>query len=109
MSERSRRRRPAANPAEREAQLITLAYDLVEQRLIEGTATSQETTTFIKMGSGREALERLRLENENLLMSAKREQMEALGRVEEKIDAAMDAMRRYSGNLTDEEMPYGPY
>ena len=32
--------RPAISPEARENQLIGLAYDLVEKRLLEGTATS---------------------------------------------------------------------
>ena len=36
--------RPALTPEARENQLIALATDLVEQRLLDGTASSQETT-----------------------------------------------------------------
>ena len=38
--------RPALTPEARQNQLIALATDLVEKRLIEGTASSQETTHF---------------------------------------------------------------
>ena len=41
--------RPALSPETRENQLISLAYDLVEERLLNGTATSQETTYFLKL------------------------------------------------------------
>ena len=37
----SRKMRPALTPEARENQLISLAVDLVEQRLIDGTASSQ--------------------------------------------------------------------
>lgn len=38
----SRQIRPALTPEARQNQLIALATDLVEKRLIEGTASSQE-------------------------------------------------------------------
>lgn len=43
-SSNNQRIRPALTPEARENQLISLAIDLVEQRLIDGTASSQETT-----------------------------------------------------------------
>lgn len=50
--------RPALTPEARENQLISLAVDLVEQRLLDGTASAQEVTHFLKLGSMREKLER---------------------------------------------------
>ena len=52
-----KKRRPALSPEARENQLIALAVDLVEQRLIDGTASSQETTHFLKLGSTKNQLE----------------------------------------------------
>ena len=62
--------RPALTPEAREGQLIALATDLVEQRLRDGTATSQEVVHFLRLGSMRERLEREKLENENILLGA---------------------------------------
>ena len=45
-SSTTKRIRPALTPEARQNQLISLAIDLVEKRLIEGTASSQETTQF---------------------------------------------------------------
>ena len=42
-----RKIRPAISPEARDNQLIALAYNLVEKRLLEGTASSQETTHFL--------------------------------------------------------------
>ena len=53
-----RRRSSATTREERENELINLAYDLVEQRMRDGTATAAETTHFLKLGSSREMLER---------------------------------------------------
>ena len=49
--------RPALTPEARENQLISLAIDLVEQRLIDGTASAQETTHFLKLASRKAKLE----------------------------------------------------
>ena len=60
--------RPALTPEARENQLISLAVDLVEKRLIEGTASSQETTHFLKLGSTKSKyeLEKLKAEYKEL-------------------------------------------
>ena len=59
-----RKPRPALTPEARENQLISMAYDLVEQRLLDGTATSQETTHFLKLGSTKARLEMEKLQKE---------------------------------------------
>ena len=63
--------RPALTPEARENQLISLAIDLVEQRLIDGTASAQETTHFLKLASRKAKLEAERAELENELIKAK--------------------------------------
>lgn len=95
--------RPALTPEAREGQMISLAMDLVEERLRNGTATSQETTHFLKLGSMREKLERERLKNENLLSQAKVEAMRSERRQEELYDRAIRAMQRYSGQYNEDE------
>lgn len=92
------KRRPAETADAREAQLIALAVDVVEQRLIDGTATSQETTHFLKLGSSRERLEQQRLEAEAKLAEAKVEAYASGQRVEELMTEAITAFRDYSGN-----------
>ena len=79
----SRKMRPALTPEARENQLIALAVDLVEQRLREGTASSQETTHFLKLGSMKNRLEMEKLEEENKLLKAKTESIQSQKRVEE--------------------------
>lgn len=98
----ARRRRPAATPEARENQLIALAYDLVEKRLIAGTASSQEVSHWLKMGSSREKLEQERLRNENQLTQAKIEAMAAHARIEEMYGRALEAMKSYSGQAPRE-------
>jgi hypothetical protein len=77
--------------------MISLAYDLVEKRMREGTATSQEVTHFLKLGSSREQLEQLKLTHENLLTQTRIEGMASQARVEELYRDALNAMRNYQG------------
>lgn len=94
----TKRPRPAVNPEARENQLISMAYDLVEQRLMDGTATSQETTHFLKLGSTKARLEMKKLEKESNLLDAKKEALDTSKRIEEAYSEALKAMRVYSGN-----------
>lgn len=95
--------RPATTPEGRENQLISLASDLAERQLREGTASSQVITHFLKMSSTREALEQERLQRENLLLSAKVDQLASAKRVEELYENALKAMRTYTGQQTEDE------
>jgi hypothetical protein len=94
----SRRSRPATTPEGRESQLISLAYDLVEKRIRQGTATSQETTHFLKLGSSRERLEQERLEHENELTAVKIAALASQQATEELYRDALNAMRTYAGH-----------
>lgn len=95
--------RPALTPEARENQLISLAVDLVEQRLLDGTASSQETTHFLKLGSMKNRLEMKKLEEENKLLQAKTEALQSAKKQEELFEEAIKAMRRYSGNGDPDE------
>lgn len=89
--------RPFMTPEGQENHLISLANNLVEQRLLDGTASSQEVTHFLKLGSTKEKLEREKLEEENKLLRAKTEALQSQKQVEVLYKEALDAMRRYSG------------
>ena len=97
-SDRSKKIRPALNPETRESQMISLAVDLAEKQLMEGTASSQVITHFLKLGSTKERLEKEKLEEENKLLKAKTESLQSAKRVEELYADAIAAMKRYSGN-----------
>ena len=90
-------RRPALTPEARENQMISLAVDLAEKQLIEGTASSQVITHFLKLATVREKLERERLAKENRLLDAKTESLQRDERIEEMYKNAINAMRRYGG------------
>lgn len=93
-------------PEGRENQLTALAFDLLEQRLRDGTATSQEVTTMIRYGSLRGRLEREILEEERQLKRAKTEAIERDKRIEALYADAIDAVKRYRGYSEEEEF-YG--
>lgn len=88
--------RPATTPEARENQLISLAYDLAEQQLRDGTASSQVITSFLKLGSSRDRLEKERIQMEVELMEAKREAMASAERTEQLMEDAINAFRSYS-------------
>lgn len=94
-------RRPATTDEGRESQLISLAADLAEKQLVEGTASSQVITHFLKLASTREKLEQERLQRENLLLSAKVDQIASAKRIEELYETALNAMRTYAGREVD--------
>lgn len=99
-----KRIRPALTPDARENQMIALAVDLAEKQLIEGTASSQVITHFLKLATSRERLEREKLEKENELLRAKTEAIESAKRVEELYSDALRAMRSYRGETDDEDI-----
>lgn len=92
-----RKIRPALTPEARENQLISLAIDRAEQQLLDGTASSQVITHYLKLGSTKERLEREKLERENELLRAKAESIQSAQRIEELYRNALDAMRSYRG------------
>lgn len=96
-SKPKRQSRPALTPEARENQLINEAYDLVEERLRDGTATSQETVHFLRLGSQKNQMEMEKLKKENQLLAAKTDALQSAKRVEELYADALAAMKSYSG------------
>ena len=102
-SEPAPRRRPGLTPEARENQLISLAVDLAEKQLMEGTASSQVITHYLKLGSTKERLEKEKLEEENKLLRARTEALQSAKKSEELFEEAIKAMRSYSGNGDPDE------
>lgn len=96
--------RPASTPEGRENQMISLAVDLAERQLREGTASAQVITHFLKLATTREQLEKEKLERENELLRAKTEALESAKRVEELYANALSAMKTYSGQSDDDDI-----
>ena len=98
--------RPALSPEARENQMIALAMDLVEQRLRDGTASSQETTHFLKAASNKHRLEMEKLRLENELTAAKTKAIGDAAEIKTLYEDALKAMRRYQGAGDEEEYEY---
>lgn len=82
----------------RENELIALAYDAVEKRIREGTASSAELVHFLKLGSSKERLEQEVLQSDRDLKQAKVSAIHAAETSDIAYQSAVEAMRRYSGN-----------
>lgn len=98
------RRRPATTPEGRENQLVSLAVELAEKQMREGTASAQVITHYLKLGSSREKLEQERLAQENELLRAKTEALVSQKDREEVYLNALNAMRSYKGQSGSEEV-----
>ena len=98
VSETERKSPPATTPEGREAQMISLAMDLAEKRMRNGTASAQEVTHFLKLGSLNAKIERDILEKQKDLITAKTESLRATRRVDELYAEAIAAIRAYGGN-----------
>lgn len=96
-----RKMRPALTPEARENQLISLAVDLAEKQLMEGTASSQVITHYLKLGSTKEKIEKEILERQKELLEAKTQALYSAQRVEELYANALEAMRTYTGQRDD--------
>lgn len=77
--------------------MISLAVDLAEKQLLEGTASSQVITHFLKLGSTKAQVEKELLERQRDLAAAKTDSLKSQQKIEELYTEAMAAMRRYNG------------
>jgi hypothetical protein len=101
-TDQPKKRRPPAKTFEaRENQLIALAVDLAEKQLSAGTASAQVITHYLKQASTTERLEKEKLVNENELLKAKVEALRSSKRVDEMYSKALNAMRTYAGQLSE--------
>lgn len=98
---------PARTPEARENQMIALAMDLAEKRILAGTASSQEVTHFLKLGTTKERIEKEILERQKELITAKTDAIQSQKRVEELYSQALNAMRTYSGQSMGGDDDYG--
>ena len=76
---------------------------LAERQILEGTASSQIITYFLKRGAERERekLENEKLRNENKLLLAKVEALQTASISDEKYDKVIAAFKGYSGERDD--------
>ena len=105
------KRRAAMSPEARENQMISLAVDVAEKQMLEGTASSQVITHFLKLGSRKEQLEREKLENENELLRTRIKALESSEKSEEMYAKVLRAIKEYSGreDIDDGDYDYDEY
>lgn len=94
---RKSRIKPAITQEGRENQLISLATDLAEKQLLEGTASAQVIVHYLRLATTRERIEKEILERQKELIVAKTENLKSTKRMEELYTEAMAVMKEYSG------------
>ena len=85
--------------------MISLATDLAEKQLREGTAKSQVIVHYLKLGTLQHEKEMERLEEEVKHLQAKTDAMESAQRIESLYADAIRAVRKYQG-VPDEDDYY---
>lgn len=96
----------ARTPSDREDQLASLAYDLAEKQLSDGTAPAQVISYFLKIGSTREKVELEKVKQETVLVQAKVKDLANVEDLKRMYNEAMDAMRGYGGgDVSSDEGP----
>lgn len=88
--------RPASNPESREQQLVSLAINLAEEQLKNGTAAPSVINHFLKIGSTRESIERDILEKQAKFLEAKAETINKDRDAQDLAKAAIEAMKNYN-------------
>lgn len=94
--------KPPTTPQEQENRLIALAMKRAEAQILDGTASSQVITHYLKLGTTREKLEQAKLEYESELLKVRAESFESEKLAAERHEKVLEAFKRYSGNLNDE-------
>lgn len=92
-----RKRPPSRTLDGREKEVVSLAVDLAEQQLRDGTASPSVITHYLKLGTVSYQLELEKLRHENELLQAKTDNIRSLGRMEELYAEAIESLRRYQG------------
>ncbi len=87
---------PATTIEGRNDQLIVAAFNLVERRLHDGTASAQETVHFLKMGTINQRLQEEKIRRENLVLETRVKEMESRSSGEELLNKALAAFKGYS-------------
>lgn len=101
-SDSKKKMRPALDPDARENQMISRAMDLAEQQLMDGTASSQVITHFLKLGTAKARLEKKMLEEQVELTKAKTQSYRSMEQTEALINNAIRAMKSYQGSAFDD-------
>lgn len=94
---------PALTEEALENKMIMKAYEVVYQRMCDGTVTSPELVHFLRLGSTKEREDRDFLNKRKELLEAKTKAINDSKNMEELYSKAIEAMRNYSGLSEDED------
>lgn len=94
---------PGRTPEERENQLIALAWDLAEEKLRKGTASSQLITLLLSQATRKAKLELDKLRSDVEVANARVKALENQETSKELYTKAIAAFKSYSGAMDDED------
>ena len=89
--------RPPLTPEAEENQMISLAVDCARKQMLDGTASAQVITHYLKLGTMQAKLELEKQRAELELAKAKAKSIENSGTSEKIYEEALKAFRGYSG------------
>lgn len=89
------KKKPARTPKQRENQIINLVMDIVEEKIKDGTASSQILCHFLKLATEKERLENDKLRGELELAKARVRQIDMQEDLKSLYEGAVSAMRSY--------------
>ena len=98
-----RKQTPAKTPEARENQLINLAVEETERRLLNGTASSQIITTLLKLATTKAQLELEKLRSDIALQQAKEQEIADKASNSDLYAKALTAFRSYKGDFRGDE------
>lgn len=98
-----RKRIPARTPEGRENQLINLAVDEIERRLMNGTASSQILTALLKLATTKAQLELEKLRSDISLQRAKEREIDEKASNSDLYAEALKAFQSYKGDTMEYE------
>ena len=94
-----RKNAPDVCDEQREKRLCNMAFELAEQRMREGKATSQEICFFLKLGSQKNRLEEEKLEHDAQLSKAKADAIRTSQESDINYTRVIEALTKYRGTL----------
>lgn len=97
-SSKTRTGRLPATQESMENEIIAAAMNTAYEQILNGTASSQVITHFLKLGTEKARLEKEKLIHENALLQSKKDAIDSSIRQSELFDEAIAAMKLYSGN-----------
>lgn len=94
---------PAKTPDENEKRCISLAMEVAQKRMLDGTASSQIILHFLQLGSSTAQIEKEILKGQKDLIHSKIDKLKSEVKSEQLFAEAISAMRSYGGSLQEDE------